>query len=251
MLLLITTFQLINLVLILVLLFLGFKIIETKWSYKISKPYFWETAIKRNTISASLKKIERSYRDKVRFYNFWFQAERLKKQHVEGAFAELGVYKGETAQLLHQLDTDRKLYLFDTFAGFNKNDLTIESNTEEKYNPANFADTNLETVKTFINGGDKVLYYPGYFPETTINLPEEKFALVHVDADLYQPTLAALHYFYSRLSSGGVIIIHDYNHNWPGVVKAVDEFVLTIAESIIPVPDWQGSVMIVKNKLLA
>ena len=44
-----------------------------------------------------------------------------------------------------------------------------------------------------------------------------------------------------------MIIIHDYNHDWEGVKKAVDEFVNTIPEKLVAVADWQGSVMIVKS----
>lgn len=247
MLLLISTFQIVNISLIIFLFFIFFKIAESKWSYKISKPYFWEESIKNKTISKELKRIEQCYHDKVRFYNFWFQIERLKKQHIEGAFAELGVYKGETAKMLHLMDKSRNLHLFDTFSGFNNTDLETENNKEEKYNVDNFADTNIDAVKIFIGESEQVFYHVGFFPDTTKNLLADKFALVHLDADLYQPTLIALNYFYPKLSPGGVIIIHDYNHTWPGVVKAVDEFILTIKECLIPISDWQGSVMIIKN----
>jgi O-methyltransferase len=249
MLLLISTFQIINILLILILFFLFFKTIESKWSYKISKPYGWEKAIKNKIISKELKKIERSYHDKARFYNFWFQVERLKKEQIEGAFAELGVYKGETAKMIRLMDKTRRLHLFDTFSGFRDTDLTAENNKEEKYNASNFADTNLDTVRKFIGESEQVYYHVGYFPDTTKNLSENKFALVHLDADLYQPTLSALNFFYPKLSPSGVIIVHDYNHTWPGVKKAVDEFKLTIKESVIPIPDWQGSVMIIKNNI--
>ena len=74
-----------------------------------------------------------------------------------------------------------------------------------------------------------------------------QFALVNLDADLYKPTLAGLRYFYPLLSPGGVIIVHDYNFKWPGIKKATDEFVATIPESLVMVPDMEGSVMIIKS----
>jgi O-methyltransferase len=45
------------------------------------------------------------------------------------------------------------------------------------------------------------------------------YALVNLDADLYNPTKAGLEYFYPHLSPGGVIFIHDYNHKWEGLMK--------------------------------
>jgi len=49
-------FQLISILLVLVFLFLGFKVLELKWSYKISKPHKWEEAIDHGKISNNIKK---------------------------------------------------------------------------------------------------------------------------------------------------------------------------------------------------
>ncbi|MEA3479130.1 MAG: TylF/MycF/NovP-related O-methyltransferase, partial [Bacteroidota bacterium] len=57
-----------------------------------------------------------------------------------------------------------------------------------------------------------------------------------------------LEYFYPRLSAGGIIIIHDYNGKWKGAMQAVDEFLETIPEQLIPIPDIDNSVMILKCK---
>ena len=71
--------------------------------------------------------------------------------------------------------------------------------------------------------------------------------MVSLDADLYISTLAALKFFYPRLSPGGVIFIHDYNYKWEGIRKAVAEFTATIPETLVMMPDLDGSVMIVKG----
>ena len=249
MLLSISVIQFISLALIVILFLLGFKIMETSWSYKISKPYKWVTAVKEGLVSKELMKIEGSYRDKVRFYNVWFQVERLKRLKVPGAFAELGVYKGETATMLHAMDGSRRLHLFDTFGGFDAKDLDLEKNKDERYTTSNFSDTSLEAVQAlFANASNAVSFYPGYFPDTTKTLTEKTFALVHIDADLYLPTIQALKFFYPKVAAGGVLIIHDYNHTWEGIKQAIDEFGVTIPESVVEVLDWQGSVMIVKNR---
>ena len=241
-------FQLLSILLVIVFLFLGFKVWELKWSYKISKPHKWDAAIKHGEISDNLKKLERTYRDKVRFYTFWLQIERLKNERTPGAFAELGVYKGETANIIHEMDPSRVLYLFDTFEGFDPQDLLEESSTKGKFSTTNFSDTSVEEVRKYIDGNENVHFQSGYFPDSAKNLKEVNFAFVHLDADLYKPTLAALRYFYPRLSAGGVIIIHDYNHTWDGLRKSIDEFSKSIPEVVAEIADWQGSVMIVKNK---
>lgn len=238
-----------SIVLVLVFLLLGFKILETKWSYKISKPYKWDAAIEKGEVSSKLKKYETNYRDKVRFYTIWLQIERLKSEKISGAFAELGVYRGETARFIHEIDNTRVFHLFDTFEGFDAQDLQLEKSADEKYSTDNFSDTSLEQVKKYIDGNQKLIFHQGFFPDSAKELKENSYAFVHLDADLYQPTLAALNYFHPKLSDGGVIIIHDYNHTWDGLRKAIDEFSQTIPETIMEVADWQGSAMIIKNRV--
>jgi O-methyltransferase len=243
----ISGYQVTMIIFAIVILFLVYKYLETFWSYKISKPFAWEAAVKNKTVSKKLVKIERVYRDKVRFYNLWFQVEQLKKNKIDGAFAELGVHQGETARAIHQMDSDRTFYLFDTFSGFPTEDLAQETQTDDRFTTEMFADTSLEKVTQYMAGNDNLRFKPGFFPGTATGLEAEKFALVHIDADLYAPTIDALNFFYPKVAKGGVLIVHDYNHNWDGIPKAINEFIGTIPESIVELPDWQGSVIIVKN----
>ena len=78
---------------------------------KINKPYAWEQSVSLKTIPSELIKLERTFRDRVRFYNFWFQIKYIKKMEIEGAFAELGVYKGITAKVIHLWIPIRRFYL--------------------------------------------------------------------------------------------------------------------------------------------
>lgn len=242
------TFNIFSGILIVILILLVYKYLETFWSYKIPKPFKWEEAVKNGKVSNKLKSLERNYYDKIRFYSIWFQIERLVNENVEGDFAELGVHKGETAKLMYEMSSSRNLHLFDTFEGFSEKDLQYENKQGGKYTPKEFSDTDLETVKKYINGGDRVIFHSGYFPSTAVGLENEKFSFVHLDADLYLPTIEGLKFFYERLSPGGLIIVHDYNHSWDGIKRAFDEFMPTIPENIIELPDWKGSVMIIKNK---
>lgn len=230
-----------------ILFFIGYRYLESFWSYKISKPHAWEKAVKNKHVSKELRKIEKKTRDKVRFYNLWFQIERIKKKQISGAFAELGVHQGQSAKSIHYMEPNRKFYLFDTFEGFPEKDLANEIQSDSRFTTEMFSDTNLNDVKDYINGNENIIFKIGFFPDTTNGLTSEKFAFVNIDADLYSPTIKALEFFYPRLTEGGVIIIHDYNHNWEGIQKALNEFMPKIPESLIELPDWQGSAMIIKN----
>ncbi|OYT10647.1 MAG: hypothetical protein B6I18_08010 [Bacteroidetes bacterium 4572_112] len=240
-------FEIVNISLIAIFLVIGALYFGNFWNNKISKPYKWDEVVKNKLISKDLISFEKTYYDKVRLYNIWFQIERIKRDNIEGSFAELGVYKGETAKIIHLSAKEKQLFLFDTFDGFNAKDLDVENSSDTKFSTKNFSDITLDDVKLFVGNSPNIKYIKGYFPESITKEHDTKYAFVNLDADLYKPTKAALEYFYPRLSKAGVIIIHDYNHTWQGNRKAVDEFLNTIPETIIEIPDWKGSAMIIKN----
>jgi len=244
----ISVFQIINYSLILLVLIFFIRYLWDVIFDRNYQPAMWQYARKEGRLSHILKKLERNYPDKVRFFNWWLQVERLRKERVPGAFAELGVYKGESARVIHHMDPDRRFHLFDTFEGFHNQDLAVERGEAATYTTSNFADTSLQKVLETIEGNDNIILHPGYFPGSALKVIHEKFALVNIDADLYNPTKAGLEFFYPRLSPGGTILIHDYNFKWEGVLKSVGDFCKTIPESMIVMPDMECTVMIIRNK---
>jgi O-methyltransferase len=176
-------------------------------------------------------------------------AERIRESCVQGALAELGVYNGDFAWLLNDQFPDRKLYLFDTFEGFHENDIEAEQKIGvTKARARDFSDTSEKNVLARMPYAQQIVLKKGFFPASARGL-EERFALVSIDADLYAPTLAGLTYFYPRLNSGGIIILHDYNNNrFDGVRKAVAKF-----ESeqgmipLVPLCDLHGTAIIIRN----
>jgi ADP-heptose:LPS heptosyltransferase len=185
--------------------------------------------------------------DLNRFYTLALIFDQIIKEQIFGDIAELGVYKGNTGYMLASLA--RKIgataYLLDTFEGFSQDDLAgVDANKKME-----FADTSLEQVRDFV-GNPNVRFVKGFFPDTSDQIPEHaKFSLVHIDCDLYQPFKAALHFFYDRLVPGGFLIMHDYaSLHWDGAERAVDEFFADKPESVLPVPDGSGTVMVRKMK---
>lgn len=170
-------------------------------------------------------------------------SERLRD--IPGDLAELGVYQGEFASQINRMFPERTLYLFDTFEGFDSRDLegeTAYSNAKK----GDFSDTSPDFVLAKMTAPETVVLRKGYFPETAQGL-DTKFAFVSLDADLYEPTLQGLQYFYPRMSPGGVILLHDYNNRrFSGVRAAVDAYEQEMGRLLfLPVGDLHGSVMIV------
>jgi len=141
----------------------------------------------------------------------------------DGAFAEIGVYKGGTARLLSQVAEDKQLHLFDTFEG-----MPDVNEHYDGHKKGDFADTSVEGVRAFVNAGDRVHFHKGYFPDSTKSVsPNLKYSLVYVDVDIYQSVKDALEYFYPKLNPGGVMIFDDFDSpKCSGVRKALDEFLL-------------------------
>lgn len=243
-----SVFEILNFLLIFSFLLLAGWYLWAIISGRDSWPASWADARRKKKIEPSVRRMERRYRDKARFFTWWLQVERLKRERISGDFAELGVYKGKSARILHHMDSTRVFHLFDTFEGFSREDLEHETGEASTYTPLHFADTDTGRVIQYIKGNQNILIHAGHFPGSAAKLNDCRFALVNLDVDLYNPTRAGLEFFYPRLVPGGVILIHDYNYRWPGIMKAVDEFSEKIPEGIIFIPDIDGTALIVKNR---
>lgn len=218
------------------------------WTYQSFKPWSWLDDNKHKRNSEIIVKAERSFKDKNRFYSLWYLLKQIDDKNIPGAMAELGVYRGETAKVLHHMAPHRELYLFDSFSGLPHQVIKEDCDGTVRARTVDFSNTSPQQVLKHIRGSSKVNVIEGLFPETAGSVADVTFALVHIDADLYQSTIDALEFFYPKLSPGGTLLVHDYNHDWPGVKKAVDEFEMTISESFVSLPDQYGSVVLIKNK---
>ena len=184
--------------------------------------------------------------DPTRFFLFCHIFDQIVKEGLAGDLIEVGVYKGDTGILLAEmaLKLGRTAYLCDTYEGFDAADL---QGIDEGRSPLAFRDTSLQAVQARI-GAANTVYVKGYFPASASNLPDAaRFCMVHIDCDLYQPIIASLDYFYPRVVPGGFIVVHDYSSlGWDGAEKAVDDWFAERAESVVPIPDSSGSVVIRK-----
>jgi hypothetical protein len=185
--------------------------------------------------------------DFVRAQAIRLVADRINARRVPGAIGELGVYQGELAALLNRLFPDRILHLFDTFEGFAEQNLSAEK--QANFSGAangDFKNTSVDLVMNKMASPDLVKVHKGFFPDTAEGV-EDEFSFVSLDVDLYEPTLAGLEWFYPRLNRGGAIFVHDYNNRrYLGVRKAVEEFLEGSGACALPLPDFAGSIVILK-----
>ena len=193
---------------------------------------------------ANLAKIVRNSGDPVRYGSCALAIAGVERDGIPGAFAEVGVWRGDTSRLIHLQAPHRTLHLFDTFNGFPSADL-------EDAKPADamrFRETSVAAVKSRLDNTDNVVFHVGRFPETAQGLENEIFSFVMLDLDIYKPTLAALHFFYPRMSRGGYCFIHDFNspESDSAIRRAATSFFSDKPELLIELPDTWGSVMVRK-----
>ncbi len=184
--------------------------------------------------------------DLVRFYSLYGNLAACVRRKVPGALAELGVYKGTMARIMREIAPEREMYLFDTFEGYSAADIAGDPFSGQYGAIANaYGGVTVDEVRRHV-GSDRVNIMPGHFPESAESIsPAVRFAFVHLDADIYLPTRSGLEFFYPRMTPGGMILIHDYNSElWPGVSKAVDEFMANKPETPVIMPDAAGSCII-------
>ena len=192
--------------------------------YQTEDKLIWER-IKNETMSS--------------FLNFWFllkSVDYLVENKIEGSFVECGVWRGGSAmamamRLVQHQSMQVDIYLFDTYSGMvapAKIDIEAHSGqlASELMKKA-AADAPLKLVQS--NMGytnypkEKIHYIEGDVVETLKSSEIQDIALLRLDTDWYESTLAELRHLLPRLVKGGICIIDDYGH-WEGSRKAVDEF---------------------------
>ena len=189
--------------------------------------------------------------DYVRMKSFSLAVKEIYKRKLDGAVAEVGVFRGEFAQYMNQAFPDRKLYLFDTFDGFDAEEALKELRSEnctQAFIEA-YKQTNVEIVLKRMKYLENVVIKQGYFRCESLGDLEDRFAFVSIDVDFEESVYDCLKYFYPRLQAGGYIFVHDYNSSLRGVECAVDRYENDMDMNLCKMPlcDANGTLVITKG----
>lgn len=173
-----------------------------------------------------------------RLFTLHQMARRVVDDAVPGDVVECGCWRGHSTYLiaepLRAADWPGRFFVFDSFEGglsdkvaadrVGRGDTDPERTRQQKLSFA----SKFVAVETLMKPFHFVSLHEGWIPDvfaTVPDLAERRFALVHVDVDLYEPTRDCLAFFGPRMSEGGVIVIDDYGSaNFPGSRTAVDEY---------------------------
>jgi O-methyltransferase len=189
----------------------------------------------------------RTYEDLVGKTNYhsldrkYALAELLKlTEQVPGDTAECGVFEGASSYFICSriAGSGKKHHVFDSFEGLSEPD-----QHDGHYWKRGTLAASEERVRANLKAFDFVLYYKGWIPQQFSDVATEDFSFVHLDVDLYQPTLDSLRFFYDRVRPRGIILCDDYGFiTCPGARQAMDTFFLSKREKIVCLPTGQGFV---------
>lgn len=144
------------------------------------------------------------------------------------AAAEVGSYRGGSAffiasAYLEALGREAPLHVIDTFEGHPGHKLSEEDSP--KHQPGLFSGTSYVEVAGYLRDFALTEVHQGEFSEVAPTLPELEYGFVHLDVDLYEPTLDALRYFGPRLATRGAFVVDDYEAaKCPGIKAAITAF---------------------------
>lgn len=169
--------------------------------------------------------------------------------NVPGDFVECGVALASGIAVMRYVDGNRtkRVWGYDSFQGIQ---LAGEKDTEQ---PGIGAITHDVDGDLLVSSGvtvhpkvqvEEILYnyygfkeedfilVEGWVQDTLPKIKPKKIALLRLDMDIYDPTLFALRQLWSRISSGGILLVDDWN--LVGVQRACTDFFKEIGY----VPHW-------------
>ena len=184
----------------------------------------------------------------------------IVENHIDGDFVECGTWAGGCSMaialtLLELGDTERKIWIYDTFAGMTESselDFTLVgkvmsalpywNNKNGSNSGSDWANISLERVKANLGSTnypmEKFQFIEGNVLETLNYRLPKNVALLRLDTDWYDSTLKEMSTLYPKLSLGGVCIIDDYGA-WAGSKQAVDEFLSQhLPRPLMHITDW-------------
>lgn len=173
-----------------------------------------------------------------RMYALYTAVKYISSNEIPGDMVECGVWRGGSSMITaltlnHLEDTQRKLFLYDTYKGMtmpSENDRKDEVDKWKQHNTKDYnawAYASLDEVKVNIFSTNypksQIVFVEGEVEKTIPKIIPDKISLLRLDTDWYESTYHELKYLYPKLSKGGVLLIDDYGSK-QGAKRAVNKY---------------------------
>lgn len=170
---------------------------------------------------------------------------------LDGDFVECGVNRGFlSSSIMQLLDWDtlgRQFYLLDTFRGIDESALADDDHRHDLVQKnedrigSGFYVTNVEGVRRNFAQWRNCRIIEGAVPGTLPEVTAARIAFLHIDMNNAAPEVAALEYFWPRLSTGAPVLLDDYAyHGYRPQKLAMDQLAARLGTAIASLPTGQG-----------
>ena len=170
----------------------------------------------------------------------------LHTRHVPGDYVECGVNRGGMARAQMELldfgNSSKCYWLVDTYRGFPEEQKALVS---PGLPVDSYSECYRDVLKTFAPFPNARVVR-GVVPEVLPEVKASQICYLSLDMNCAEPELAALRFFWPRLSPGALVLMDDYAYNgFERQKKALDEFAREQNIEILGLATGQG--LIIKN----
>jgi hypothetical protein len=189
-------------------------------------------------------------------YRFWWRVNiglwaAASASRLDGDFIECGVNYGfMSSAVMEFLDWDRlgkTFYLLDTFAGLDPRFITAAERRagalkeNEQHLRDGFYTNSVDTVRANFAQWRNQRIIVGAIPETLEQVDARAVAFLHIDMNCAPPEVAALRFFWPRLSPGAFVLLDDYAYwGYEEQRLAMNALASELSVPICALPSGQG-----------
>ena len=163
--------------------------------------------------------------------------QQVLAKNIAGDVVELGCYRGDTSVLFQRelQKTDKTLWLYDSFAGLPEKTREDNSAAGDQFKSGELFVTKREVIEKFKRQNlplpkIKKAFFEDLDPIS--DLPN-KICFAFLDGDLYTSIKTSLSLIESKMQSGSIIVVHDYNNpELPGSARATDKWIKSHAAKV-------------------
>lgn len=170
---------------------------------------------------------------------------------LAGDFVECGVNRGFlSSSIMHYLDWNRgkkHFYLLDTFDGLDERYVSEDEknrgalNGSRKSLKSGFYVSGVKSVKENFSEWKNVHIIQGSVPDTLAQVAANSIAYLHIDMNCSAPEVAAIEFFWPKMTPGGMVLLDDYAFvGYELSKKGMDAFAAKNGVEILSLPTGQG-----------
>lgn len=202
---------------------------------------FVEDSRFKHAFECAEERADYGYAWNIRVFCWAFQ----QAMNVDGDVVECGTNRGmSVAAALEYVNWNgqkaKSLYLFDTFSGLVKSQVT----SEDKAALSNTYKECYEDNRNYFSKYANVNLVKGVVPDSLSTVNIGRVSFLHIDMNCVEPEKAALEYFWPRMTPSGIILLDDYG--WRGFEnqkRMHDEFAKRVNHEVLPLPTGQGLIV--------